>query len=214
MITARFAGASAAATVTVTSAVLKTLTITPVNATVPAGDTKQLKATGKYSDGTTQDLTGQVSWTSNNLNAATISSPGGLVTGVAVGTSTIQATLVGVSGTLRVTVTPALLEKIAVTPVKTTVAPGSSIQYQANASYSDDTTKNLTATVTWTSSNTAAASISSGGSTPGLATAVKPGVTTIKATLGTIERIHHPYGQSMSLNRVARSGRPLAPTRG
>src|SRR5262249_59145559 len=58
---------------------------------------QQFTATGKYSDGSTQNITSQVTWASSNTTAATINASG-LATGVAAGSTTISATLGAVSG--------------------------------------------------------------------------------------------------------------------
>ena len=76
---------------------LTSIAVTPVNSTIERGVTQQFTATGTYSDGSTQDLSNQATWTSSNTGVATINT-GGLATGVAAGTTTISATLAGVSG--------------------------------------------------------------------------------------------------------------------
>jgi hypothetical protein len=48
--------------------------------------------------------------------------------------------------------------------------------------YADNTVLDLTADVTWTSTNTTVASVSSGPASPGLVTALAPGTTSITAT--------------------------------
>jgi hypothetical protein len=63
--------------------------------------TLQFTATGHYSDGTTQPLTEEVTWSSSSLGVATISNANGsrgIATGVSMGTTTIGATLAGVTG--------------------------------------------------------------------------------------------------------------------
>src|SRR5450755_2376206 len=42
--------------------VLQTITISPANPTIPSGGQQQFTATGKYSDGSSQDLTHVVDW--------------------------------------------------------------------------------------------------------------------------------------------------------
>jgi len=101
-------GISGATTLTV-RAVLLSIQVTPANPTILVGRTKQFTAIGTYNDGTTQNLTGSVTWSSSNASVATISNaPGtsGLASGVSSGLTTIAATdpESGVSGatTLRV----------------------------------------------------------------------------------------------------------------
>src|SRR5215831_15066198 len=134
---------------------LKSLTITPVNPSIANGTSLQLTATGIFSDGSTQNLTASVSWTSSSNAIATVSSSG-LVTGVAVGSATITAVQAGgfgvVSATTTVTVTNAVLTSITITPANSSIAAGTSEQLKATGNFSDGTTQDLTAFVTWASS--------------------------------------------------------------
>jgi trimeric autotransporter adhesin len=75
-----------------------------VVANLPVGKTEQFSALGSYSDGTTQDITSQVNWTSTYVDVATISAAG-LATGLKPGQTDISATLAGVtSNDITVTV--------------------------------------------------------------------------------------------------------------
>ncbi len=170
---------------TVTPAVLQSIALTPVNASLAAGLTLQYTATGKYSDSSTQDLTAVASWASSNTAAATISNDAGsqgLATGVAVGTATISASYQSVLGSTGLTVTPAVLQSISMTPVNGSVAAGLTLQYTATGHYSDSSTQDLTAVASWASSNTAAATISNASGSQGLATGVALGSATISAS--------------------------------
>ena len=75
---------------TVTSAVLTSIAIAPLAATLSVAGTQQYTATGTYADGTQQDLTGVATWASSNVGVATISATG-LATGVASGSTSISA---------------------------------------------------------------------------------------------------------------------------
>jgi uncharacterized protein YjdB len=172
---------SGTAALTVTPAVLVSISLTPAVASVAAGDTQQFTATGLYSDLSTQNLTSSVTWSSSITSAATVSS-GGLATGVSDGVTTITATSGLISSTAALTVLPAELVSISVTPAVASIAAGDTQQYTATGLYSDLSTQNLTSSVTWSSSITSAATVSSGG----LATGVSDGVTTITATSGLI----------------------------
>ncbi len=76
---------------------LASIAVTPLNPVINIGATQQFVATGSYSDGSIQDLSSQVTWTSSTPALASITT-GGLATGVAVGTTTIGAGLSGVNG--------------------------------------------------------------------------------------------------------------------
>jgi hypothetical protein len=74
------------------------------------------------------------------------------------------------------------LVSILVTPANASIVVGTTQQFTATGSYSDNTTKNITSSVTWSSSNTGVATISN----TGLATSIAAGSTTIKAALASI----------------------------
>jgi hypothetical protein len=81
------------------------ITITPGPATIAAGSSQQFTATGTISDGTTQDLTTQVTW-SASTGIVQFSTPAGLATtGSGGGTTTISAQLGSVTGSTLATVT-------------------------------------------------------------------------------------------------------------
>jgi hypothetical protein len=67
------------------------------------GDTLQLSATARYSDGTSSTVTNSAAWTSTAPSVATVTT-GGLVTSKSTGTSDVLATYQGKSGgvTIRV----------------------------------------------------------------------------------------------------------------
>ncbi|HWX33267.1 MAG TPA: Ig-like domain-containing protein [Steroidobacteraceae bacterium] len=176
-------------TFTVTAALLTTIQVTPATPTIAKGLAKQFIATGIFTDNSTLDLTFQVTWNSSNTAAATASNAAataGTVTAVAPGMATIAANLGSISGGTLVTVTPATLASIHVTPPAPFVALGVTQQFTATGIYTDSTTQNLTTQVTWSSSATAAATISNAAGTQGLATPAAVGPTTITAASGAI----------------------------
>src|SRR5208283_866745 len=147
---------------TVTAPVLVSIALTPVNSSIAAGNQQQFTATGTFSDGSKQNLTTSATWTSSATSVATISS-GGLATGVAAGSTTIQATSGSINGSTGLTVTAPMLVSIAVAPVNPSIAAGNQQQFTATGTYSDGSHQNLTSSATWTSSATSVATISSGG---------------------------------------------------
>ncbi len=187
-ISATLQGVSGSTTLTVTPAVLTSIQITPPTPSIAKGLTQQLTATGVFSDNTTQNLTGQVTWGSGTPSVATVGSAGtaGLVTTLQPGTTAVTATLGSVSGNTTVTVSAATLVSIDVTPATPSVAKGLTQQFTATGVYTDNSTQNLTTAVTWSSSVTSVATISNAAGSNGLASTPSTGPATITATLGTI----------------------------
>ena len=123
-----------------------------------------------------------MTWISGTPATATISAAG-LATGVAVGSTNINATLSGVQGSTILTVTAPTLQSIAVTPSNPSITKGATQQFIATDTYSDSSTENITASVTWTSGAPATATISAGG----VATGAAVGRTNISATLSGLQ---------------------------
>jgi trimeric autotransporter adhesin len=171
---------------------ISSIFITPPSATIAINNTVQLNATARYSDGSSGPISGSsVGWSSSETTIATVTSPGGLVTGVATGTATITVTDQGVTATANVTVTPMNVTSISITTTQGSTNPQSSatisgapatLQFYAYAN--GNNIEDLTNAVTWSSSQTSVATISSGLTTGnGLATSVAAGTTNITATI-------------------------------
>ncbi|MBL8726976.1 MAG: Ig-like domain-containing protein, partial [Planctomycetes bacterium] len=179
-------GVSDGTVLTVTPAVLTSLAVTPTHPSIALGTTQQFTATGTYTDSSIQDLTAAVTWSSSAPGVATVSnaaSSEGRATSVAIGTTTITAVHAGsgVSDNTMLTVTPAVLTSLAVTPTHPSIALGTTQQFTATGTYTDSSTQDLTAAVTWSSSATGVATISNAGGSEGRATSVATGTTTITA---------------------------------
>lgn len=188
-ITATSGAISNNTTLTVTAATLVSIAVTPTNPSVAKGLTQQFTATGTYTDSSTQDLTASVTWSSSDTSKATISNAGGsqgLATTLAAGSTTITATSGAISNNTTLTVTAATLVSIAVTPTNPSIAKGLTQQFTATGTYTDASTQDLTTSVTWSSSDTAKATISNAGGTRGLASSVAAGSPTITATSGAV----------------------------
>lgn len=102
---------------------LVSISVTPTNPSISVGAHQQFTATGTYSDGSHQDLTNSATWTSSAISIATISSTG-LATGVAAGSTTIQAASGSINGTTNLTVTGAASFTISANPSSVSVMQG------------------------------------------------------------------------------------------
>jgi uncharacterized protein YjdB len=160
---------------------LKDITVTPVTPSISVGNAKQMTATGTYDDGSTKEISGSVSWSSDNDAVFSVSSTG-VVKGNEPGSSSVTATSATISGSTTVTVTVANLSSITITPTSDSTSAGDTVQYKALGTLDDGTQVDITDSVTWSSSSTSVATISS----TGLATAVASGTTYIVATSGSI----------------------------
>ena len=151
------------------------ISISPTSGAVKPGATQQYTATGTLGNNQTQDVTGQVNWSSSNAAVANINQAG-LATGVALGTVTIQAKANDVIATATLTVSN--VTAITITVANTTIVTGGTTQ----ATAVDQNNNDITSTVTWTSSNTSVATVSS----TGVVSGVSIGSANITASLGSI----------------------------
>jgi len=190
-ISATSGAVSGNASLTVTGASLTGILVTPAVSSLAAGTNRQFTATGVYSNGTSENLTTLVNWTSSDnavaLPNASMNINSGVVSGQSAGTAQIRATLGAVSGEATLAVTAATLSSISVTPVVSVVTVGLSRQFIATGIYSDGSTLNISQTVVWASSDIQTATMNANGNlNSGLATGVAAGTVQISATSGSV----------------------------
>lgn len=169
------------ASLTVTGPALVSISVTPVAPTISTGASQQFAAMGTYSDGSKQNISSSVTWTSSTASIATITESG-LATGISAGSTTIQAAVGSVTGTTILTVAGSTLVSIFVTPTSPSIVRGATQQFVATGTYGDGSKQNISTSVAWSSSKTAIATINSAG----LATAIAVGTTTIQAASGSV----------------------------
>jgi hypothetical protein len=178
-IQASYGSLSATTNLSVGTPALVSITINPTTATVAMGTNQQYQVLGTYSNGSTQDVTTFMDWSSSTTSVANVGITG-LATTVGQGASTITATFESLSVSSSLTVNPPVLASIAVSPDAASIPNGGSQQLTATGTYTDGSTQDLTSSSAWVSSNTAAITVNSSG----LATAVGTGNSTITATTG------------------------------
>ncbi len=162
---------SSSITVTTINVSAAGVTVSPSTATVSIGNVSNLTATITPSNATNKTVT----WSSSNTTKATVSASG-VVTGVAAGNVIITATTTDGSftSTSSITVISIPVTGVAVSPATKSIVTGSYTNLTATVAPANATTK----TFTWSSSNTAVATVSA----TGLVTGVTAGTATITAT--------------------------------
>jgi uncharacterized protein YjdB len=163
------------APVTVVNIAVGSVAVLPTSANLQRGATTTLTATVK-------DVTGavvadrQVTWSTSNVSVAGVSATG-VVTGNAIGAATITASSGGRSGSAAITVVPVPVGSVAVDPTTADLLAGQSITITPTVRDANGTVV-TDRVVTWSSSNTAVATVSS---TTGVVTARAAGTATISA---------------------------------
>ncbi len=158
------------ASLVVTAASLRSIAVVPASATVPVGGTVSFAAMGSYSDGSTQNISSLVGWTSSDASVATVSSLGQVLGLRAGGPVSIRAALGALSGSADVTVTGAFIQRVEVTPTAPPDLPvGLTHAFTATAYLSDGATLDVTANanLTWSSTAPAVATASNAADTRG-----------------------------------------------
>jgi uncharacterized protein YjdB len=175
-IVAALDGKADTASITVVAVPVGSVTVQPTTLSLSIGQGATLTATVKDVNGAV--VTDRpVTWTTSNAAVASLT-PAGVVKALATGTATISATSEGSSGSAVVTVAPARVDHIVITPgAIDNLRTGHSAQLAATAV---DANGNVIAgaSFTWHSSSTWIATVSSSGKVTG----VHSGTVTITAT--------------------------------
>ena len=177
---------------------VSSVSVSQPSAELIIGQTLQLSATVSPYDATNKEVV----WASANPSVATVSN-GGLVTAVAEGSTDITASAGGKKASCKVTVRKGVVDVSSVELSQTTLTlvAGESATLTATVKPDDATDK----TVTWSSSNTAIATVENG-----VVTAISEGAATITAKAGdktatcavTVEKKVIPV-ESVSLDRTS-----------
>ena len=168
-------GQSAVVAVSVVPVSVASVSVLPAVSTLVVGGTVTLQAVAYDANGSA--LSGRSTvWASSDSRIATVDASGKVV-GVAAGTATISATSGGKTGSATVTVTLLPVAAVVVSPGSATIAAGQTASFSAVATDPNGNTLSGRP-LTWSSSSTAVAQVSSAG----LVTAIAAGSTTITAT--------------------------------
>ena len=179
-ITASESGAVGTSTVTVgpvEPVTLVRIRIEPNTLELRAGTSQQFTVVGEYSDQSSHTLEEGVAWNSSNVKTAQVTA-GGIVTAVDWNTqAVITATVAEFSATATVTVPPARLVSIIVTPDPTTINQVGEVKLSATGTYENGHEEALTG-VLWASADSAVADVDQ----TGFVTATGTGYDTVEIT--------------------------------
>src|SRR6516225_6366434 len=146
---------------------IASLNVFPANPSAVTEKGQQFTATGKYSDGSQQDLTKTSSWTSSNTSVSTIDASG-MATTIQTGSTTISATFGSVSGSTTLTVVappPSITSLTPNTGAVGTAVTISGTNFGATQGTSTVTFNGITATATSWSATSIGVTVPSGATT-------------------------------------------------
>ena len=195
-ITAKVGSLSAKCVVTVAPPTLTGITLAPAQAGIKVGQSTQLEYTLKPAG-----AIGTVSYSSSNTAVATVSATG-LVTGKKAGTATITAKVGNLSATCKITVSNINPTGINLDKTNATLEVGKTLQLTAAL-----IPAGAGGTVSYSSSNTAVATVSA----TGLVTGKKAGTATITAKVGNLSATCK-ITVSVETKKPAEPKKPEAPT--
>jgi len=157
---------------------LTSLTVSPQTSTVSLGSTVQFRATGTFSDGSSQDETLSVSWKSSDTSVVSIDHQG-LAKSLTTGTISVVAQYSSLSGSTSLSVSQPVIVSLSVTPSNVSLPQGTSAQLQATTVKTDGSRQDVTDSVTWTNERPDVVSIGPSG----MAISKTPGNADLTASL-------------------------------
>ena len=180
--------------VTVSTATLTSIALSPSSTFLWQGEVRPLRATGVFSDASTLDITSQVTWSSSDASRIVMSNipdSKGFAQVVYIGAVTqnvtITATLGAVSRTMNAIINPATLNTLQINTSALTLQPNSLYEFKVFGHYSDGGSVDLTKSATWTSTDSAVAFISNALNDKGSLYSEDLGSTSIRAQVGAIQ---------------------------
>ncbi|MEK7073403.1 MAG: FecR domain-containing protein [Patescibacteria group bacterium] len=125
-------------------------------------DSQQFRAMLSMSDGSTSDVTVDAQWELVGDAIGTLAR--GYLTTAALGSASVHATYAGFTGsynirTIQQAPTQATLQSVTVSPASASLKNGQQQAFSATASYSDGSTRDVTAQAAWSQSNPAAGTL-------------------------------------------------------
>ena len=126
---------SASAPVEVTASPLTQITITPANHITLVAQSVQYKAKGKFANGDERDITNEVDWGIDDSSIATIDANTGELVTTNLGDTNVTATLDGIDGSTKLTVSEFTLYFMEIEPDPIKMRKGQSQQLRCFATY-------------------------------------------------------------------------------
>lgn len=152
-----------------------------------AGRAAKLSAVVLHPDGSQQDVTAVATWNAEEpaiLQVTDERESKGTLMAIGLGQTHVRAYFGGQLAEVVVTVTPAEVDALSVSPIDSELVKGATLQLIAMAHFSDGSRKDLSAEVLWVSDTPDVIRLSNEAGTAGLASALSEGTARISAVLG------------------------------
>ncbi|MGN6525278.1 MAG: kelch repeat-containing protein [Burkholderiaceae bacterium] len=152
--------------------------VTPGSGALPVGLSQPLVATGHFADGSTADLTRDATWASAAPAVATVGAATGVADALAVGRTTVSASIGGVAGARALDTVAATVQSIVLSPSALQTGVGITRRLVATGTFSDGSVADISASASWSAATPSIATVAQGA-----VTGAAPGSTGITATL-------------------------------
>ena len=221
VISAAFGGVTQSTDMVVTAPTLQSIAIEPANASLLSLTRRGYRAIGSFSDGTSRDISSEVTWSSGSPLVAEIDATSGQLTALAQGTASISAALGAVSATTGLTVTGGNLTSIQISPLNPALvhptstlagAVGTTRRMTALGNFSNGTQRDITEMVTWEILPTGFAQVGNTGGNGGVVGTLAPTVNPATVTLSANFRTLPPASTSLSVLSGTLSSLLVTPT--
>ncbi|MFI5303484.1 MAG: Ig domain-containing protein [Nitrospiria bacterium] len=181
-VTAYLGSIAGSSPLTISSATLQSIMVTPANPILPIGLSQSFSATGTYTDGSIHDVSSLVTWSSSAPVIAPVDPNIGAATAAQTGAATITASIGSISGSAVLSVNGAIVLTAVSVSASTTLPVGLTQQFSVTGTFSDSTVRDVTPFVSWTVTGSTSQTVVTISPT-GLATTFSPGSATISASL-------------------------------
>lgn len=162
-VTATFMSMTATATITVVTARVTSLKLTPANPDLHVGEQAGLLAMAISSDGTSEEVTDRSIWSSSDPKVVIVDRSNGGLIALAAGTATVKAAYQGLEASATVTVRASQPTSLLLSPAMPVVEPGDSFFMQALLVFDDGSSRDVTGSANWRSSNPGVADVDGAG---------------------------------------------------
>lgn len=184
-VTASWGGVEASAPLAV-GAVLQELRFAGGAQYLPIGCYATWSVLGAYNDGSVHDVTAAVTWASSDESVLASDAEPGVMRPLRVGTASVVASLGDLVAERPITVTPAVVEAIAILPADTVLPADASTPLTAIGTMSDGSFVDVTTSAVWTASDAAVATFSPDAGMQGVLVGRGAGTVVVTATVGGI----------------------------
>ena len=185
-ITASVGSVSDTTIATVDASSVSRVTVVPL-AKIANNTSAQMRAVAIFTDGSSRDVTSTpgIAWSSSDASVAAVAVNTGLASATGAGSTNISAKLGTPSGSTTLNVSDATIQAIAVAPNQATIAPGTTQNVIAMATFADSAghfQQDISNVAAWTSDNTGVATVSFANGLRELASGVATGTANISAS--------------------------------